>query len=352
MVAPSPAIPFFYQMKEYSPISERAVPRRLSRECVHFTRPPFDALTEYFRRPVFERLGVLRGEYVLINGQMLIRRDGTCIKANMALEEIHASERAEKYSTSDEFLSIKAQVLNSWDQIMTFENLPVLSHPYPQNYFHWTCETVTKMRFLNTLPQSEVLVMEKDLARVFQRDLLARTIGSKTALVLSTRVIRVKDPVLSHDLMSDEAIHWLRKTINIKVSTGPRRIYLRRTPSKQRTGAIIETIEFVEFLREFGFETVEFMGELKVHEQVKMLEGASVILSAHGAGLTNTAYLTPPLTIIEVIGVLTQEGGFYVHLSSILGFQHFAICLNSYDNALNIGVHVDELRGIMKSIGA
>jgi hypothetical protein len=352
MAASGPEIPFFYQMKEYSPISERAVPRRLARDCVHFTRPPFDALTEYFRRPVFERVGVLRGEYALINGQMLIRRDGTCIKANMALEEIHASERAEKYRTSDEFLSIKAHALESWDQIVKVDNLPVLSHPYPQNYFHWTCETVTKMRFFNTLHQREILVMEKDLARVFQRDLLARTIGGKTALIQPTRVIRVKDPVLSHDLMSDEAIHWLRKTVNINVSTGPRRIYLRRTPSKQRTGAIIETLDFVEFLREFGFETVEFTGELTVHEQVKMLDCASVILAAHGAGLTNTAYLSPPLSIIEVIGVLTQGGGFYVHLSSILGFQHFGICLNSYDNALNIGVHVDELRSIMKSIGA
>ncbi len=112
-----------------------------------------------------------------------------------------------------------------------------------------------------------------------------------------------------------------------------------------------EAPDFRSFLIDHEFETVEFGGDLSVEQQIRLLDGAGVILASHGAALTNLLYLNAPLLVIEVVGARTARANF-IHLANFLGFHYWGVFSHSYDDANNIVVDVEQLREAMKEIRA
>ncbi len=112
-------------------------------------------------------------------------------------------------------------------------------------------------------------------------------------------------------------------------------------------GDLIQSSEFEDFLKAHNFETITFgSGELSVRQQVGLLDGANVILCAHGAALTNIVYLKPPVSIIEVISPLTPRAVF-MHIASTLGFKYYGLFNENVDAENNILVGRDELEEAM-----
>jgi capsular polysaccharide biosynthesis protein len=103
-------------------------------------------------------------------------------------------------------------------------------------------------------------------------------------------------------------------------------------------------------LGDFGFETVEFGdGEHGVAAQVAMLEGVGLILSAHGAALTNLAYLQPELNVVEIMGPRTQSA-LFMHVAAMLGFRYHGIFCSEYDARHDLIVDLDELRDALHAL--
>jgi hypothetical protein len=93
-----------------------------------------------------------------------------------------------------------------------------------------------------------------------------------------------------------------------------------------------------------AWKPVDFgAGEHVVAAQVAMLEGVGLVLSAHGAALTNLAYLQPELKVVEIIGAHTRTACF-MHLASMLGFRYHGIFASECDDQSDIVVDLDELR--------
>jgi capsular polysaccharide biosynthesis protein len=164
----------------------------------------------------------------------------------------------------------------------------------------------------------------------------------------------VKDPVLVEEAMSEEGIYWLNQNFNSEFIRGNRNIYIRRGSTGTRMaggGDLAQNEEFERFLKAHNFETITFgAGELSVRQQVSLLDGANVILCAHGAALTNIVYLKPPVSIIEVISQMTPRACF-MHIASTLGFKYYGVFSTTVDTEYNIHVGRDELEEAMSVLG-
>jgi hypothetical protein len=297
-------------------------------------------LNDFAQKPVCHA-GILHGDYFLFyGGCLLATRQGALIATSppqMADQYFEVSQPAIEYAV--------AEAVREWDSIGVLQpsGVAVLGQPWAENYFHFTLELIPRQRHFAGRP---IVVSPVHMRHAFQLDLLQRTIGGG-GFFAPGGSLRVRDPVLAWDTMSPEGIHWLRANAGISPQPGSRRIYARRSARGTRIGdggGLAETPELLALLREFGFETVDFgNGEHSAAAQAAMLDGAGIVLAPHGAGMTNLVYLSPPLTVIEVITRQIPHACF-MQMSSVLGFRHVALHSDAFDDHNDIVIPPDDLR--------
>src|SRR5262249_3818028 len=145
------------------------------------------------------------------------------------------------------------EILRRWDTFAMVKDIPIITHFFGNNYYHWTTETITKLRYYENHPSPEVLIQEKYLTATFQRNLLSLTAGNRVPVVSKNVVIRVVNPFLSHESMSEDGVQWLRQNVRLPTRAGKRKIYLKRPSGGTRIpsgGGIAETPEFISILKE------------------------------------------------------------------------------------------------------
>jgi len=292
---------------------------------------------------------MMHGEYMLFeNGFALLTRDGELIRINSSLEDICAPA-IDAFFTSPDMRPRIADLLARWNEIPLLADLPTVTEAYSGNYYHFSLDLIPRLRFFDHADTDLIAIPSLALGARFHRSLLAPVMRDRVLLPLD-QAIRVRNPRLAHGMMSLDGVGWLRRTVQAKARNGARRIYVHRPGSMTRKppgGAIVEATDFLGLLDEFGFERIDFgTGEHPVEAQISMLEGAGIILAAHGAGLTNLVYLNPPLTIIEVFGPQTLFAGF-LHIADSLSFDYHGVMFETIDEENNIIVDCKKLRNLM-----
>jgi capsular polysaccharide biosynthesis protein len=137
------------------------------------------------------------------------------------------------------------------------------------------------------------------LKQIFQRELVSLCIGSRRFMSF-TGCVRINNPTFNHEPFAELDLNWLLGQTKIRARRGSRRIYITRGKSINRK--IIEDENFQKFLSQNRFETIDFgNGETSIFQQIKMLDGAGIVLSPHGANLTNIAFLEAGVSVIEVL---------------------------------------------------
>jgi capsular polysaccharide biosynthesis protein len=309
-----------------------------------------DLLLGEYRRPTVERLGILHGDYVLLgNGTVLVDPEGSL---TVTCSELGASVAAGICETPDLKRCI-SNVVSSMDSLILLPNCVILTDPWADNYFHFSLSVLPRLRHFESVGPIQPVMPPSHRSRPFQLDLLERTLRGVSPWPISASV-RVRDPILAHDgdQVCRAGARWLSPATGIAARPGRRRVYVRRSAGGTRLmpgGAISESPGFLALLRDFGFETIEFgSGQHSVAAQVAMLEGAGVVLAAHGASQTNLAYLRPDLLVIEVFGAL-QLNACFMRMCAWLGFDYHGILSAAYDEAWNIIVDPDELRDVLRA---
>ena len=253
----------------------------------------------------FRRLGRLRGEYAIMAGGLLaLDRDGAPIKMNCDGDDdwAHSSvfSQLENQCAAPEFASIRANILNNWDALPSIGETPFLAEPYSvKNYYHFSMVFLPKLRHVAETPE----------------------------------IVRVNDPVLRYEPFSNENVRWLREKVQKRARRGERRIYVARrsTMVGRSHGSLLEDADFMHFLERNGFETIDFgSGEIPVSEQIEMLNGARVVLSAHGANLTNIAYAEEGVSVIEVLPFYWAYFS-HMHIAAAAGLNYFGLLATEID---------------------
>jgi capsular polysaccharide biosynthesis protein len=145
--------------------------------------------------------------------------------------------------------------------------------------------------------------------------------------------------------VTQAGIHWLRNRTGLRAERGNRLIHItRRSSQTGRVGGCIEeTPEFLAFLTRHGFESVDFgEGDVSVSDQVARLAGARVILSAHGANLTNIAYVAEGVSVIEVMPYFWTYFS-HMQVSCAAGLNHHAVICHDVTEGQNMVAKVGTL---------
>lgn len=295
-------------------------------------------LSEYARIS-YEIVGVLKGEYaVAANGLMLFDRGGACISINFP-NELNALGQMPYEQANDPYLRENREHLYAaWDNVPIVEKSAIFSHIYHSNYYHYTFEFAQKFRILRDFDVDIILLPDEMLNAPFKRDLVGRSLGGRSLLSLA-HAVRVRDPLIVQTCQSNDGLDWLRGLYRSNAEPSGLKYYVRRNPAAPRAGNnIADSSAFRAFLETHDFKIIDFgNGENSLQDQINMLDGASVILSAHGAGLTNLAYLRAPLRVIEVFGPAVLSTSF-MRISAALGFEHCAIISSELDDSGDIVV--------------
>ena len=312
----------------------------------------------WFDTVTFEHVGVLQGEYLLLpNGIALLDRNGMFIAAGTAEGDPffkHFDNRVESFDAK-----VRGWVLDKWDHYQGLDRVVVASDRYISNYWHFSTEFIPRFRFYKNHNIKNIAIQSSVLNQQNAKSMLVKSVGADTTVVPVLRTIRVRNPVLAFSSVSEEGITWLRNTMNISVKPGANRIYIRRSSNTSRysqqstapyQGGIVEDENFMNFLKRFDFHIVDFgNGVYSIDEQVKMLEGAQIILSSHGAQLTNILYLNTPLSIIELLGPAVYNAC-YLSISNKLSFDYYGVLCDLTDPNGNILVDCTMLNEIMAEV--
>ena len=198
-------------------------------------------------------------------------------------------------------------------------------------YFHWLADALPRLYAARDIAENLVLLLPH------QYEKLEFVHGSLKAFKLSGLRFMGPDEVVSCKRLtvpthtapsghfSEEIIRGVRDLlVNIyDAKTGTKtggRIYISRGRSSRRT--IVNEDEVVDLLREYGFLIV-YAEDLSFAEQVSLFSDTSLLVSNHGAGLTNMLFMSAGGNVLELRHQTDKVNNCYFTLASALGLNYF-----------------------------
>ncbi len=201
------------------------------------------------------------------------------------------------------------------------------------NYFHW---------FVDTLPRIDLLYRSHIDLKNIDRFLFSKFSASfqkETLELLNFPVDRIWDvdnyphirarqlvvPSFAGKLTTivPRSVQFLRDSFlpYQRPTQFGDRIYISRENARYRR--VINEDEVMEVLQKFGFEIVA-PESLSFRQQVALFNGAKIIISPHGAGLTNIVFCEPKTTIVEIFapGYMMQ---YYWIIANIANLNYYYI---------------------------
>lgn len=186
----------------------------------------------------------------------------------------------------------------------------VVHNLWSGGYYHWITESLARLQpvmgFLDRatvlLPSNTKLdeVMVSSLKCFGVEDL---EFFPPKANVFVRNLILPENPP-RHLEVSSESVDFVRRHVLGSVGAGAkgkgalRRIFISRARSRGRK--IVNEEEVAAFLADRGYERI-FAEDLTFAEQVGLMQDTDVLVSQHGAGLTNLIFMRPGSKVLELL---------------------------------------------------
>lgn len=197
-----------------------------------------------------------------------------------------------------------------------------------RNYYHFLYDALARYGiFEECLPGRAVDAIVVPHQTRYQRELLGLagiegrfvqprpgvTVAADTLLVPSTP---------NQDLDAPSAtVQWLRRRLPPSGATGtPRRLYLSRG-QQPNTRRYVQEAQLWPTLERLGFVMLD-PGSLSVQEQIDVFHGAEVILSPHGAALTNVTFSRPGVKVLEMFASTYVHLGLWTICEAVGGVEY------------------------------
>lgn len=196
------------------------------------------------------------------------------------------------------------------DIIQPCNNLLVLSSCYGGNFYHWLTWTIPRLQMIldaGYYPGSFDKILLNYGGFKFQKEILellnipkSKVIGTlpQGAVLKANKIVSATMPeFMKTPKIVTSSLRNIFSSYMHKNETLPKRIYLSRNKSSSRF--VINEPELKDFLKAYNFTTI-YAEDLTFKEQIEIFYNAEIILSQHGAGLTNTAFCNKNTKVIEI----------------------------------------------------
>lgn len=275
-------------------------------------------------------------ESVSVDDHILYTIDSVCIAGPYGL---HYKNREFYF---DQLYSKEGHIQKSWPVLslistwvlkpVVYEQAISLVHLFSKGYFHFVFDTLLKLR--GVLEKPEVVILVDYHLSPWQLEWL-QLLGVESRIrkynpareFAKVKKLYNTDPPRG-GLYRMETIQWLKSSVtrNLKSklpesSTGL--YYLQRKTTMFSASflpsRIVDEELLIAFLKRKGFEVIFFDGKT-VKEQMQIMSNAKVIVSAHGAGLTNMIF-SENLSVFEIHRA-NHINPVYFYLAYLLTFRY------------------------------
>jgi hypothetical protein len=172
-----------------------------------------------------------------------------------------------------------------------------LREPGEAGYFHWINSVLPRIAVLQRFYRLRQLPLAVDLGKPFAVQ-SAGMLGLSSSQVLDggkgyrCKKLWVFTPAVIQGDHFTRPVFWtseIRRTfLGRDLSNAGRKLYLSRADASVR--AVVNEAELIALVRQYGFQPVT-IGSMPFADQVGLFGSCDMLLSAHGAGLSNAIFM-------------------------------------------------------------
>lgn len=230
----------------------------------------------------------------------------------------------------------------------------LLFNGWSENYFHWMIDDLTRLQYMSQIIErySELKIIVPNNLKSWQKeslDLLGvpderiyqwdRSIMHLDNLIVPRFPRQTNDESYQRSI-SKKSINWLSNEILSRTNDDTDfcdRVFISREDATRRK--ILNQNNVNKLLDKYGFENY-VLTDLSVGQQAKLFNQAEIIISPHGANLTNLIF-SDRATVIELF-----SGNYYDSVFFILSQYNDCVydCIKCETVNQNIVVDVERLR--------
>lgn len=175
-----------------------------------------------------------------------------------------------------------------------------------EGYFHWLYDVFPKLALLEQLENKPERYIISNYRKSFVEQSIYAAGLSRDQIIpadnhshFQAEKLLAPSPPCFTGNPPPWIVKFLRKTFLKEeiFNEVPKRIYISRQDATYRK--ITNEMSVQDFLKSYGFEVI-ILSQLSLLDQVNIFNQASIIVSPHGAGLSNLAFCNPQTKVIEI----------------------------------------------------
>ncbi|MDO7884402.1 glycosyltransferase family 61 protein [Hymenobacter cheonanensis] len=222
------------------------------------------------------------------------------------------------------------------------------------NYYHWIIDSLPRLLLLrDSFPNCKVILPYPTSSYIVKT---ASLLGFKDFLFVKNQELvhfkkliligHTSPPKFHSTLMIRRLRDELLQAVHINQVSNKRKLYISR--SKQTVRRLLNESEILPILKKYNFEIITFEG-MSFEDQVQIINTSEIIVSTHGANLTNILFATPGATVIEMHNKRT-DNFLYFRLCTNLNLNYYSVpCEASQyvDNDGDLEVNIEYLESVI-----
>ncbi|NNM66985.1 MAG: glycosyltransferase family 61 protein [Spirochaetales bacterium] len=235
----------------------------------------------------------------------------------------------------------------------------IITDEFSNGYFHWVTDALPKLAWLmEELDRFELLLPAFTHRFSYMTESLAAWPQLRWRVVEASCRTAVTDALLVPALAPTgnyrpETLRTLGKTWRTKLGVGKpfRKVYVSRAKAPWRK--IRNEAEVEALTRSLDFETV-FLEELSFEAQARLLAETQILVSNHGAGLTNMLFQQPGSRVLEIRLRDDAHNNCYFSLASAVELEYAYLLADPAEpktksvHTADLLVDVEELASLLK----
>lgn len=249
-----------------------------------------------------------------------------------------------KYISSIHYYFLWLKLLIKRKVLLLHTSLFVIE-PGNTGYFHWMTETLPRLLAIPQHNKEQPVI----LPQIYDQYLFISE--SLKILGFKIKYLPLKDFTLLREVhfishfasagnYNDYFIRKLRSELTkiYAVNKPEKRIYISRTKANRRK--ILNENEILPLLQYFKFEVI-YCDSMSLMEQVMLFSQTTILVSNHGAGLTNMLFMKPESVVLELRSKGDSHNNCYFSLASALQIGYYYCECSRFND--NIDPHLADL---------
>lgn len=224
-------------------------------------------------------------------------------------------------------------VWRQWVKLQLFPSIKInevfwVTDRWSRNYFHWVLECLPRILMFRTLGINVPLLIP---AHIFKEEYVKSSLEDfsiKPVVYNFKQSVKVKKMYLpSHDspcafdpIFLNMLVENYRNIDQESYENPYRRVFVSRKSALKRK--IINEDELITLLHEFEFQVVQ-MENLPFKKQRHLMRETNILLSIHGAGMTNMIFLPKGAKVVELHPDTERYNSCFYHLAAALGIDYY-----------------------------